>query len=253
MIDELDDYWTQIGDWTESILSGSVEESCALLITLLPNLESIIILDDPSPQTPLFDVISKITDTRSVTDQTFLPALTKIPRANGSNSRGGQSLGLLGPLAVLPSMRSLHGSLIRDAFDKDSFTWCHGPRIPGIIDIRYSCTSISAESFCQLFSVIKALESFSCIGGGVSRSAEWEPVAIVDGLRVNAKGSLRKLDLTFSKEDDADNECYGIASLDTFELLRWVRLDVELLFNVTSDAVVTNETTPDGYFLQEQA
>ena len=87
MIDDLDGYWTQVGGWTEKVLSSSMGEACALLITLLPDLESTTLLVNASPGSHFFDVVSRIAEISSMTDPTFSPALFKLSRANLSNRK----------------------------------------------------------------------------------------------------------------------------------------------------------------------
>lgn len=222
----------EINQWTENILSGIRGTICALLITLLPNLRSMKIIASPYEDTPLTRIVSRIAEGK-FQGRTSQMALGKLSEVDTNHSGCTTELGMYAPWAALPSMRSLRGRMVKG----HRFNWSYSPHTSGVTDIRYDYSSINAASFTELFKCIKALRSFTYEGGDYVNGnyVEWDPTGIVTGLILYAKGSLQKLDITYSKEQDPDDSGYFLISLAAFEDLRWVRLDVELLYKTNSD------------------
>lgn len=235
--------------WTEKILLGDRGPACAILITLLPNLRSMTITDTSGMETPLGFMVKQIADASSWGNRTSPQSLGELSEVDTNHSDYITWLEMYAPWVALPSMRSLRGHTVRGY----GFRWEYSPQISGVTNIRYCYSSISATSFTELFKGIKALETFTYEGGGYTGDfyeyVEWDPTGIVAGLLLYAKGSLQKLDITYSKEQDPDDEIYFLVSLDAFEVLRWVRLDVELLFKTESEA--WDVALPNGYFQED--
>lgn len=234
--------------WTEKILLGDRGPACAILITLLPNLRSMTITDHLTIETPLGFMVKQIADASSWGDRISPQSLGKLSEVETGGSDFEVMLGIYAPWVALPSMRSLRGYMV----DGDSFRWPYPPQISGVTSIQYCYSTISARGFTELFKGIKALETVEYEGGGSTDydDSGWEPTGIVAGLLLYAKGTLQKLDLTYSKSEDyPDNvQKYFLVSLDAFEVLEWVRLDVELLFKTDSDAC---DVVLTGGYVQE--
>ena len=240
----------EIKDWARTVLSGFLGGACAggacaLLITLLPNLNSITSIDTSSFAIDIFEMVSSIAEAFHQNDQDFPPALAKLTKVYIG---GREPLETYEAFASLPSMRSLQGRRVV----ADHFTWpCYrDPHTSGVTDIQWSEASIHIESLTEFLKGMRALESFTMIGD--SQEEEWDPLGIMNSLLLHAKGSLRKLSLTYSKGEDLDNDCYLSAPLNTFEVLRWVRLDVESLFDVGINNVDVDEALPDRGFYKSR-
>ena len=179
----LDGY--EIEDWIIQILSGFPGETSALLLTLLPNLHSVTIIDSFGSETPLGIIVSRMAQACSQNDQSYRPALGK---TSAVSMIYGKPLDLYAPFAVLPSLRSFHGRM----FGEEGFTWSFPPHISGVTDVRFSSCLIDAKSFTELFKGIKALASFVYEGGGLNSDVdnEWDPRPTLNDLLLHAKGSL---------------------------------------------------------------
>lgn len=236
----------EIKDWTRMVLSGFLGRACALLITLLPNLNSITSIETPSFKIDIFEMVSSIAEAFHQNDQDFPPALAKLTKVYIG---GEEPLKTYEAFASLPSMRSLQGrQVVGHHFTRPCY---RDPHTSGVTDLQWSETSIDIESLTEFLKGMRALESFAMIGDG--REEEWDPLGIMNSLLLHAKGSLRKLSLTYSKGEDLDNDCYLSAPLSTFEVLRWVRLDVESLFDVGNNNVDVDEALPDRDFYKSRS
>ena len=231
-----------IEEWTMMVLSGFLGKTWALLLTLLPNLDSITSIDSLSTETEMFEMVSRINETFRQDYQDFPPALAKLTKID---IRDSQPLKIYEAFASLPSMRFLQGRQVIGDF----FTWpCYwDPHTSGVTDLQWNETSIDIESLMEFLKGIRALESFTLTGD--SQEEEWNPLGIINSLLLYAKESLRKLSLTYGKGEDSDNDCYFSAPLSPFEVLTWVRLDVESFFDVGISNVDVDEALPDrGFF-----
>ena len=239
-----------VDSWTADILSGFLPRTYALLVTLLPNLRSLTIIEHFRLEPSFSDMVSNIARVSTQGDHVTSIALGKLSElcVNDRASYPSESLNLCAEFAALPSMRSLQGHNVLGS----DFLWPSQAQISGITSIRFSGSSVNADSFTELFRGMKALEVFVYEQGArdYGQTAEENPADIVDGLLLHAKSSLRRMDITRNRGEDFDDECYFLVSLDAFEVLRWIRLDVELLFIEDSDEV--DVALPAGHFYTEE-
>ena len=101
-------------DWKQEICAGNERTAVAFLITLFPNLKSIIISDASSHPNRLLEVVSKIAAVQQKIPESF-HALQKLAtvRLEGSSEAFYTHYDLFKPFAALKSVRKLAGTMVQ--------------------------------------------------------------------------------------------------------------------------------------------
>jgi len=206
---------------------SSVDAFIGIIVSLLPNLQSITITD-ASYRMPRFrELVTGIAianqDSASEGYGKALTSLTEVVM-NRIDTEMGEDFTLYAPFAALPAMRSLHGNMI----DGEDFTYTPSNAKSQIEEIEIFTSAVSGSAFASLLARIESLEKFTYHhAGSIVGSGMYEVPGMMDALREHASHSLHKLDLTADQDaifgDDEDEQWIG--SLKRFQKLCVIRVD----------------------------
>ena len=223
--------------WRVQIMQGSGDAIVGLLLTLLPRLTSIAIVQ---PREGFFtQIFRRIVKFQQPPNRHAPQALTKLARIDIVPYYSTYEMGpanefdFVSQYARLPSMRTITGS----QFETDvgshaqSFQWRHDPGISAVTEISIDRSTVDAESITNLLRVVRALERFSfAFGGHMPPRLIYQPRRIISGLGQYAQCSLSYLHLTGTRiaintmqDDDLEYD------LRVFEKLKQLRIDHTLL------------------------
>ena len=202
----------------------------SVLMTLLPNLQSVRITDSSDELEQIGEMVKGIAiANRDPTSKGYGKALTKLTQIalDRTDIGLGQDFGLYTPFAALPSMRSLHGNMIQaaDLLYRGELSSTKSQ----VKTIRFTSSAVGGFSFPYLLANIDGLERFTYHhAGSMVGNAAYCVAGIVTALRQNASHSLQELDLTadqywLSCADGEDHQWIG--SLRSFQKLQKIRLD----------------------------
>lgn len=214
----------------------------AILLTMLPNLESITSTDMPNETEPLVDMIWAIAkanqDSSSPVHEKALAKLHEVALETYSGELG-RELGIFASFAALPSMRSLYGIEIDGYTREAAIDLPHHTRDKGcqFEVIKFFHSVVDAETFDGLLQLATALKTFAYHHAiGILEDREFDAFSIVRALAKHASHSLETLDLTadteFWRELDSQflaHRQHCIPSLRDFARLRSLRIDDRLL------------------------
>jgi hypothetical protein len=251
---------------TNEIMMGSVDATVALLLTILPNLESVEFYNLSTHSVYLLYVLWSIAGTQlgikvenvvdenaestrdesaneDVEENSFegSQALTKLTHVLVDRYdpmiRGNEDFYLLAPFIALPSVRSLSGAMI-----EGSFFPTVGRRLEsGLKDITLTDSCFDPEAFDLFISNIAALTSFTFHFARTVRSAtEWNPRSIIQSLTKHQGDSVEKVDLA---GDDRGKEHF-IGSLTEFRNLKVIRIGSTMF--IEEAKVTLDDKTPNG-------
>ncbi|KAG6994081.1 hypothetical protein G7Y79_00047g083070 [Physcia stellaris] len=206
-----------------------------LLITLLPNLQSIAFEGKIRRLPILAKAVERIAiANRDPTSPCHNKALVHLSKISvGSEDVDSQeSPCIYGPFAMLPSLKSIQGYRI----DVESITWPHSfhdwTSNVSEIDIRES--AVWAAAFSELIRGISALKKFTYHYAGTwTEDEDYDPAGIMAALRQHAAHSLVSLDMVADQEDlecHEEPEDQHVGSLRMFQVLKDVRLE-EMAFH----------------------
>jgi hypothetical protein len=248
-------------DW---ILSGAIEPVVALLLTILPNLQSIEMRNYTRSIGDDVDEILK----DLVKANAALPSMRhSLPKLSSVYMYGGQTEGdgneyeefdRLQPYIGLPSMRHLGGSQVRGLASgvgqtRPQYKWDRSLENFGthITSVEFTHSMIEAERFDNILESVKELGEFKY--GYDNRLNDymdtdrseavgwWEPKGIIGVLLKYTSHSLVSLDLTGCTKAPAGSY-YAVASfvgsLQGFEKLERLRIDNELFVESQFEAYV---------------
>ena len=263
----------------ENIESGKAGAALALLLTLLPDLRSIHILDYSLNSRYLRAVISRITDSYtgkwkhkvSSLDESWhrkeytesYPAGFEIqPRALGKLSHvnlictihedddgdAGDAIEFIGPFMALPSIYSIYGRRFA------SYTSIWPPTFRSSVQkMEFVQSQIEADDFDKLLEAIDNLREFKYeFEGFFTPSTECEPAKLMASLRAYAHHSLVSLDFTLHAGPHLNEECDDkfVGHLKGFQTLQNLRLDNEMFMqyngreNLDEDAALPAAVVP---------
>ena len=249
--------WTP--SWTSHIVSGDLEAVACLLITLLPNLEKLRIVDRCrySESPPFYWTLNCLLDgaMNSECNLTGLNSFKKLSEVGLHGSGDGSGVDFLvgTDFSALPSIRTIKGRNV-DGEDELSGSFYKTPPFPhtirpysDITTLEFHQSSIDMNSFFHFIRRIKSLRNFTYDFSAATTVGEqtWEPRGIVLLLLSFASRSLVHLELTGVTDIYSVKFRRGepfIGSLRAFEVLETLRLETVMLYKEVEGTV---DTTPD--------
>ncbi|KAI4114208.1 MAG: hypothetical protein LQ338_008032 [Usnochroma carphineum] len=236
-------------EWRDALLDPTNQSHhLAIILTMLPSLEQIIIGRVSDPASKLIkEMVWAITTAKSDVATSVhgkaLPNLLEIS-LDGSDTRYGEDFTMYAPFTALPSMRSVHGYMLRGNFFQRDFRpkdnqGLESPRPSQIEEIYIVYSAIDLLCWDWMLSTIENLKRFTYHHGqGIEGfRADYEPTSIVALLKKYARHSLRRLDLTADQDTitgsyDSETDMWtaevleaSVGDLKGFRTLRVVRLD----------------------------
>lgn len=186
----------------------------AMLLTMLPNLQTITLTSMSHDSEPLREMVWAIAaanrDPQSAVYKRALGKLTKI-EIDRSDTEMGEDMTLCHPFTALPSMRLVHGRMIDGDISQRKLhpqSYDQGPaglQPRQIEDINFDYSAVDLESLDAMLSTIGDLKRFTYDYAGCNvGSAPFFSGGIVALLREHAGHSLVRLDLT-ADDSSMDN------------------------------------------------
>ena len=234
-----------MGDWMRFPPWVYFDTALALLVTLLPNIQSIRIgsVKQSVSRTQYMLAQMAKANERCSHNSNLLSRLVSIDRFQETfgNNFQDQLFDLYLPLTGFASIRSICGHAISGRREWGTFAMSHGyppPRIMSrndskITEIKLTRSNISSDSFENLFGRISALRTFEYgyYPRPIDGLANFELCKIVGSLLAHASHSLVHFDLTMKMEDCGDTiykmvYLHGqifIGSLREFRVLKTIR------------------------------
>ena len=234
--------------WFKAILSGDMEAAASLLLTTLPNLQTLRLVDrfhetwDPSFTVNLDKLLraalSKKHDLAAINS---FSQLTEVGM-HGLGEGSGANYEVLEGFMALPSMRNIKGRFIDGISFKRRFF-----QPSGVTSLEFYESNIRAACFADSLWVIKGLRRFT-YNFWADASIDllhdrqlWEPRQTVIALEVYSRETLRHLELTglpgrqydgvgdFEYIDFENGEPF-IGRLCVFEVLETIRVETMMLY-----------------------
>ena len=228
-----------VNEWRIRIESGNGDSCAALIISLLPNLQSMVVSGFYSEDCTMRGMKNMLNSIAKSSHEPSLAkplALSKLSQVgiDGTEEVGQEELEFVEAFAALPSMRRINGIFIC----QESFRSKFKSQTSGVEEIVFEESTISASSFGELFGLFKALRKFKYEAVPPKFGMEWicdfwEPHQIVAALLRRARHSLEELDIVFGNRNYIFNRSSSekfIGSLRSFEILRHIRVEPPTLF-----------------------
>ncbi len=241
--------------WTFSIVSGDLQAAACLLITLLPNLEKLRIVDRCRRYFYWTLICLLAGAMNSECDLKGLNSFKKLSevRLHGSVDGSGVDFLVGTDFSALPSIRTIKG---RNIDEEDELPGCFYKTRPfdhtlrpnsDITSLEFHQSSIDMRSFYYCIRRIKSLQKFTYDFSAATTMGEqtWEPRGIFLVLLSFASRSLVHLELTGVTDIYSVQFRRGepfIGSLRAFEVLETLRLETVMLYKEVEGTV---DTTPD--------
>ena len=228
---------SQQREWRDALLVPKNQlYHLAILLTLLPNLESIRLLGMGTGYKPILEMVCVIAvenqNPASPVHDKALSASTRISIAH-LNPDLDQNFNIYAQFTALPAMRSLHGCVIIGHFDPTalpSALFDQNNRLiqqSQIEEIEMMQSSIAADSWAWMLGSIKDLRRFTYehVGDIETAYIHYHGLRIVALLQQHAAHSLQQMDLTAGRLEywDAAWDLY-IGDLGNFQTLRVLRV-----------------------------
>ena len=232
-------------EWRDALVKSTSQcHLVGILLTMLPNVESITITDMPDDAHPLTEIISAIAGAnRDVSSPVYGKALARIHEVafETRHISGGEYAGYFEPFAALPSMRSLYGRNIGgyknesyEELDQDGRAACGQVEV-----IEFVHSSVDILFFERLLGFTAALRKFTYHQAWYTTAdAHIDAPGIVRALAKHAAHSLERLELTAQESlwDASEHRNRAqieqpprIPNLTDFTKLRVLRIDDTLL------------------------
>lgn len=230
----------ELENWYQKISRGYYDAVFALLLTLLPNIQSITVVRSPDG---LFRVMVARIARSSIDSMVEKPrSLSRLRRLVITTiGEGGdfedydyedfsEGTDLLRPFAELPSMQSISGTLIQsgDEIYGGVLEWTHAPRSSRVTELSFERCRLVDNSLPNLFSGIKDLKKFTySLGGMFDEGNTYQPHRIISSLALHFKCSLEFLYITgaFPEVHSRDNDHKIPLDLQAFKALKDMRVD----------------------------
>lgn len=224
--------------WKAQIMQGKGEVIIGLLLTLLPHLISMVIVQRPASM--FMKMFKRIVELRQPPNRHATQALTKLIRIdtvpyyseNAADTVPAYEFDYLSQYMLLPSMRKISDFhfKIGVGWDAQSFQWRHKPGISPVTEINIDHSMVDGESITNLLRGVRALESFSFTFGSIMPDKPLhQSRKIINGLKQYAKCSLSYLHLTGTRAGTAMHGDDLEYDLRCFEKLRQLHIDHTLL------------------------
>ena len=220
--------------WRLHIMKGRGEAIFGLLLTLLPHLTSMAIVQQPEGL--ITQIFKRIVEFQQPTHRVQPQALTKLARIDTApyysmfDVEPAHEFDYLSQYALLPSMRIITGSSFTTSVS-GIFEWRHNPGISAVTEINIDRSTVDGESITNLVRGIRALERFSfSFGDYMPTRVVYQPRKIIRGLELYAKCSLSYLHLTCTLIEMNTTQVDDLEyNLRVFEKLKQLRIDHTLL------------------------
>ena len=221
----------EMKSWCKRISDGSILDATCLLLTLLPNVKSMTVLNSWPWGPAAADIVNKVskkTQESSLTMRDSL-SLTKLSRLELRSYEWGNT-GLIEAFMGLPSMRSL---LTSDLVPNNKFDrWFHPWYQSNVEEICILQSELRVKPIARLLSHLRSLQKFSYnhdkFEGGrmaLNDAEDNSPDALINVLFQRARKTLKYLQYTTNAKDRiGDNRTRYIGTLRRFEVLRSLRL-----------------------------
>ena len=240
-------------NWRVQIMEGNGQAIFGLLLTLLPNLTSMAVVQEPGS---LFtQILKRIVECQQPTQRLAPQALTKLARIethpyySEPDMTTVHEMDYLSHYALLPSMRTIIGSYFEThvSGNVQTFQWQHDPGISAVTEINIDHSMVDGESVTNLVRGVRALEKLSISFGEIMPTTMiYQPRKIIRGLELYAKRSLTYLNLTGTRrgiitthDDDLEYD------LRVFEKLKQLRIDHTLLIHQDRPCLVSSKGKSD--------
>ena len=222
-----------VNDWKLRTKRGEGSPMAAMAMSLLPNLESIILADLAANDEDMVEILDGIIRAYVESSPGEVLALGKLSKVSLKNDEFElRDITMIGRFALLPSVRQIHGQGI----DGLEFKWSFEGPNSGVTELVLERSAIPHSSFAVMFSRLKALQKFKYEANGVGYYDDsWAPQSLIKTLQKYTKNCLEELDLTLLNRDQTifDFEDDGpdfMASLRGFKKLKHVRVDFQMFF-----------------------
>ena len=222
--------------WIVQIMQGNGEAIFGLLLTLLPHLTSIEMVQ--RPEGLFMKMFKRIVELQQSPHMQALTKLTRIDTTPYCSEEdmdvlSANEFNYLSQYMLLPSMRTITGSHFKIDINGDdqTFQWRHNPGISDVREINIDRSTVDGESITNLLRGVRALERFSfTFGVDVPTRPVHQSRKIINGLGHYAKCSLSYLHLTSIRVGmitmQGDDLEYN---LRCFEKLKQLHIDHTLL------------------------
>ncbi|KAL9063369.1 MAG: hypothetical protein Q9161_009494 [Pseudevernia consocians] len=217
----------EVGQWAEKLRRGDTNAVACLFLTLLPNLESLSLMEYSNQGIAEFIYkISKANQSRHRMLQGPLPLnnlATIVINDTTSMDQPGEKFGIFEACMTLPSLRRLSGKYIDSPFDK----WPTEEEFPlesNVTEIDFYSSAVNAESFARLLKRIKALRRlryrFARLPGMLG---DYTPLSLKRILEQHCSKTLTHLDFNLINPSfDGQNRFIG--SLRGLRVLKHLRI-----------------------------
>ncbi len=225
--------------WRKRVTDGSISELTCLLLTLLPNVRSMTVLDPMLWGRASADIVNEISRrnqeiSSSIHDRLSLTKLSQMEiRYDASMPGTSGNTGLIEAFMGLPSMRSIVAGWLgpENKFNR----WFHPWYQSNVKEIYILRSTLGVKPIARLLSHVGSLERFGYdhrkfiyrTQRMVLEDAEedYSPDALINVLFQRARKTLKYLEYTTEAEDSlGDNRTRYIGTLRRFEVLRSLRL-----------------------------
>ena len=253
--------------WDADIVSGDLVAATSLLVTLLPNLEKLRLVEsfrhyDTGPFYAILDSLLEATEDpdRDLTGLNSFKNLSEVG-VHGCDEYSGVDIHISRKFGALPSIRTIKGRRIDGEGGRDGGFFHSGPPTEPASDIttvEFYQSSIDTASFYRCIEKIKSLRKFTYDfwKHANPEPQDWEPRGIIGVLQLFASRTLIHLELTGKPKIYMVNFGRGepfIGSLRAFEVLETLRLQAVMLYKEvegtdeeTTDDETTDDETPDS-------
>lgn len=214
-----------------------------MLLTMLPNIQSITIsnvLDKAAPMTDMIFAIAEANrDSSSPVHRKALAHIHKVAFETTHSRVSDEEMRMYEPFAALPSIRSLYGNSITGNKREASLSPPHRTTDKScqFEVVKFVQSAVDADSFHGLLGTAAALKDFTYHHVNYrAGDTEFDALGIVQALAKHASRSLIRLELTAEpslwherKDYDPLHRRKCIPSLKDFAKLRVLRFDDKLL------------------------
>ncbi|KAI4228909.1 MAG: hypothetical protein L6R40_008093 [Gallowayella cf. fulva] len=221
--------------WKEALLvPNNQAHQSALLLTMLPNLQSMTMIGICDYCAPITEMVFAIVDAnRDQSSPVHQKALSKLMNITIDHwdSEFDQDIVVFAPFAALPSMRSLHGRMINGDSNESEIAIStlddnHGRKMQRsqTEEIKMLYSEIDSKSFERILKPVENLKRFTYGHyGALNGDVEYDCFAIMALLRKYACHTLQHIDLTCDMGATRDEQYVG--DLKSFRVLRVLRLN----------------------------
>lgn len=225
------------------LMCGGRDDTLAILLTLLPNIENIQVQGNLS--NVFYSIVEKIANAYRISKVATSLPLAKLLRVeisphNEDCSSDGpeEDFAVICPFTALPSLRSISGSFLRSGedFHSNVYQWPYDSGVSNVTEMHLDRSMVMDHGLPNLISGIKCLQRFTySLGGYLADYHTYQPSLIISALETHASHSLIYLHLTgawtgLASDEDANEKC----DLRAFPKLKHLRVDYTLFNGNTS-------------------